>query len=68
MSTAVWGANRLLFSRREVASLLNLSERSVDYLISSGRLPSTKKGRRRLVSRDALECFAGIEVRGRMDA
>lgn len=62
----VSGMCRLLFSRSETALLLNISERSVDYLIATRRLPSTKLGRRRMVSRHALECFAGTEIRGRM--
>lgn len=68
MQTAVRGANRLLFSRRETALLLTLSERSIDYLIANGSLASVRKGRRRLISRDALECFAGIDIRKRMAA
>lgn len=66
MSTAIWGASRLLFSRKEVALLLNISERSLDYLVAGNRLPSVKKGRRRMFTRDAVENFAGIEVRDRM--
>ena len=66
MSTAVWGANRLLFSRREVASLLGISERSLDYLVAGNRLQSVKKGRRRMFTRDAVENFAGVEIRGAM--
>ncbi len=65
-STEVWAASRLLFSRLETARLLNLSPRSVDYLIFDGRLASVKKGRRRLITRDALLNFAGIEIRDRM--
>lgn len=67
MSTQVWAASRLLFSRKEVAALLNLSQRSVDYLLSNNRIPSVKKGRRRLITRDAIECFAGLEIRERLD-
>jgi excisionase family DNA binding protein len=66
MPIEVWAASRLLFSRTEVALLLNLSERSVDYLVSGNRLNSIKKGRRRLFTRDAVLNFAGVEVRDRM--
>ena len=50
--------DKLLISRREAADLLNLSSRSVDYLIATGRLPSRKFGKRRLVPRAAVLKFA----------
>jgi len=62
----VWGAGRLLFSRHEVASLLNLSLRSVDSLLASGRIDSVKLGRRRLVSRDQLLNLGGHSVREKL--
>ncbi len=62
-NTKVWAATRLLFSRREVASLLNLSVRSIDHLILTGRLQSRKLGHRRMVPRDSLENFAGVTIR-----
>jgi excisionase family DNA binding protein len=58
--------DRLLYSRAEVARLLCISARSVDYLVAENRLSSVKLGRRRLFTRHALENFAGVEVRGRM--
>jgi excisionase family DNA binding protein len=62
------GANRLLYSRREAAKLLNLSVRSVDHLLGDGRLSSVRIGRRRLISNDALLNFAGVGVRERIAA
>jgi excisionase family DNA binding protein len=48
----------LLLTRSEAATLLNLSTRSVDYLILQGRLPSRKLGKRRLIPREAVERIA----------
>ena len=48
----------ILLTRTEAAATLNLSSRSVDYLIAKGRLPSRKFGRRRLIPRDAVERLA----------
>ena len=64
--TTVWAASRLLFSRTEAAELLNISARSLDYLAANGRISSTKLGRRRMFSRDALLNFAGNGVKDRM--
>ncbi len=50
--------DKLLLTRDEAASALNLSTRSVDYLIVQGRLPSKKLGKRRLVPREAVERLA----------
>ena len=50
--------DKLLVSTKEAARLLSLSERSVYFLIQSGRLPSRKIGARRLVPREAVEKFA----------
>jgi len=50
--------DKLLLSRNEAAELLNLSTRSVDYLLAEGRLPSRKLGKRRLIPRDAVEKIA----------
>jgi excisionase family DNA binding protein len=50
--------DKLLLSRNEAAELLNLSTRSVDYLVAEGRLPSRKFGKRRLIPRDAVERIA----------
>jgi excisionase family DNA binding protein len=48
----------ILLTRTEAAAALNLSARSVDYLVAKGRLPSRKFGRRRLIPRDAIERLA----------
>lgn len=66
MSTEVWAASRLLFSRQEAASLLGISPRSLDYLSANGRISSMKLGRRRMFSRDSLLNFAGTGIRDRM--
>lgn len=50
--------DKLLLSRAEAAALLNLSTRSVDYLIAQGKLSSKKLGKRRLVPREAVERLA----------
>ena len=47
----------LLLTRAQVAQLLQISTRSVDYLISTGRLPSRKLGKARRVPREAVEKF-----------
>jgi excisionase family DNA binding protein len=46
------------FTRREAAHSLGLSIRSVDYLVSSGRLPHVKNGGRILILRDVLRRYA----------
>ncbi len=48
----------LLLTRAQVAELLQLSTRSVDYLIQTGKLPSRKIGKARRVPREAVEKFA----------
>jgi excisionase family DNA binding protein len=48
----------LLVSRNAAAKLLGLCVRSVDWLISSHRLPSTKIGRRTMIPTRALREFA----------
>jgi excisionase family DNA binding protein len=50
--------DKLLLTRSEVAAVLNLSTRSVDYLVAEGRLPSRKLGKRRLIPREAVERMA----------
>lgn len=42
--------NKLLVSRIEAAQLLSISERGVDYLISTHRLPTHRIGGRVLIS------------------
>jgi excisionase family DNA binding protein len=66
MSIQVWGASRLLFSRREAAQLLNISERSLDYLLFNNRIHSVKISSRRMIPRDALLNFAGSDLAERM--
>jgi excisionase family DNA binding protein len=57
-NTAVYGMARLLFSRKEVALLLNLSTRQVTRLISNERLRIVRVGSRTLVHRDEVVRFA----------
>lgn len=47
---AVSPENKLLVSRIEAAQLLSISERGVDYLISTNRLPTRRIGGRVLIS------------------
>jgi len=48
----------ILVTRQQASELLQLSVRAIDHLIATGRLPSRRMGRRRLVPRTALEQFA----------
>ncbi len=48
---------RLAFGVQEVADALGVSRELVKHLIRTGQLPSVKLGRRRLISRKALERF-----------
>lgn len=66
--TEVWGAKRLLFSRKEAALLLGVSRRTVDFLISTNRLSSSKIGSRRMIPRDALLNYYGSGLASRLDA
>lgn len=50
--------DELLLTRNQAAAALNLSTRSIDYLVAEGRLPSRKLGKRRLIPRDAVERIA----------
>ncbi len=50
----------VLLSRSEVAKLLNLGLRTVDALVSQGRLRVKKIGRRVLVPRAEVERFARV--------
>lgn len=50
--------DKLFVTRTEAASLLNLSTRSIDYLVAEGRLHSRKFGKRRLIPREAVERLA----------
>jgi len=59
----------LLVSRKEATRLLNLCQKSVDLLISDGRLKATKIGGRVMLSMSALADFAtaGCPTRIRED-
>lgn len=58
--------DRIYYSRREAARLLNLSLRTTAELIATGRLGSVKVGGRRLVHRDDLESLGGRAVVAKM--
>ena len=51
------GEPRLAFGIQEVADALGVSRELVKHMIRTGELPSVKVGRRRLISRKALERF-----------
>jgi excisionase family DNA binding protein len=48
----------ILCSKKQAASLLGVSVRSIDYLIASGELPTRRIGRRVLIPVAAIEKFA----------
>ena len=50
--------NKLLVSRIEAAQLLSISERGLDYLISTNRLPTRRIGGRVLISVADLRKYA----------
>lgn len=52
----------LFYSRNETARILGLSVRSVDHLLATGQLRSSKLGRRRVIHRETIRLFAGREV------
>lgn len=54
-------SDRLLFSRKEVAQMLSVSERTVTYAIDNGKLDITRIGRRTLIHKSELERFARID-------
>jgi excisionase family DNA binding protein len=49
----------LLVNRETAADLLSISLRSLDYLISNGKLSTKKLGRRTLIPYGSLAEFAG---------
>jgi excisionase family DNA binding protein len=51
------GEPRLAFGVQEVADALGVSRELVKHMIRTGQLPSVKAGRRRLISRKALERY-----------
>jgi excisionase family DNA binding protein len=50
--------DRLLFGRRECASMLGVSERTLTYAIAYNKLNVVRIGRRTLIHRDELLRFA----------
>jgi DNA binding domain, excisionase family len=53
--------DRLLYSRREAARLLSISERSLTTLIFNERISIARVGRRTLIHKDELMRFARID-------
>jgi len=53
-------AVKLLYSRKESAQLLSISIRSIDDLISTGRLQTMKIGKRVLVTAESLQRCANV--------
>jgi len=53
---------RLLYTRREAAEALHLSDSSVDMLITQRILRPVRKGRRVLIARAEIERVAGLKV------
>lgn len=49
---------KLLYSRRDTAEALSLSIRSIDYLITTGRLPARRVGGKILIPASAVRRFA----------
>lgn len=49
---------KLLYSRRDTAEALSLSIRSIDYLITTGRLPARRVGGKILIPTTAVRRFA----------
>jgi excisionase family DNA binding protein len=52
----------LLLSKKQAASVLGISIRSVEYMLANGRLEGRRLGRRRLVTRRSIEKLARIDV------
>ena len=49
---------KLLFSRKTAAEMLDISLRTLDYLVANGELESRKVGRKVLIPRTSLTRFA----------
>ncbi len=49
---------KLLYSRREASEALSLSVRSIDYLVTTGRLPARRVGSKILIPAGAVRRFA----------
>jgi len=56
-------SERLLYSRAEAAQLLGIHPRTLDRLIAERRLKAIVIGDRPMVSRSALERFAGVTAK-----
>jgi len=52
----------LLLSKKQAASVLGISIRSVEYMLANGRLEGRRLGRRRLVTRRSTEKLARADV------
>lgn len=52
----------LLLTKKQAASALGISIRSVEYLLASRRLEGRRLGRRRLVTRRSVERLARADV------
>lgn len=57
---------RLLVTIREAAEALGLSERSVAWLLATGKLPRRKLGKRVLIPRESVERLAVRGIPGRI--
>jgi len=55
-------SDRLLVSKRDAASLLSVSVRTIENLIAAKRLIARKLGRRTLIPRSAIEQLARRDV------
>jgi excisionase family DNA binding protein len=56
-----WMTERLLISKKEAATMLGLSMRTLNTLIAMRELPVRRIGRRRLIERRSLEQFAHVD-------
>ncbi|HTS04407.1 MAG TPA: helix-turn-helix domain-containing protein [Candidatus Eisenbacteria bacterium] len=56
-------SEKLLYSRAEAAQLLGIHPRTLDRLIAEKRLTAVTIGDRPMVSRSALERFAGVTAK-----
>lgn len=58
---------KILLDRKEAASLLSISLRTLDSLLARGELKTRRIGRRRLIPRQELEQFARRDHVGQAD-
>jgi len=61
LSPRIPASDRLLFSRKEAAQMLGVSERTITYAIDYRRLDVIRIGRRTLIHKNELERFARID-------